>query len=520
MTRKVMSAAGPPPVRWDQEASKTEVERLVAEYERERTAGSLSQFTEEDTKKNFILPLFRALGWRVDSSDVSAEERVLRGRADYGFKIGGVTKFYVEAKSLSKSLAERENLQQVIDYSYAKGVPWAVLSNFAQTFVPYSELKSKNPFDCRFFELSAEDYVSGFDRLRLLSFPAIAGGELDSKAEEFGRKPRKQPIDKQLLKDLNSFRLDLAKDIRRLNDSTFRDADEALEEAVQRLLDRLIFIRVAEDRGLEDRQLSLIASESESTVAKRLRELFRRYDDNFDSKLFLPHAADSVRVDGEVLQRVLRGLHQTADESVRYDFGAIDADVLGVMYEQYLGLTLRQTPKRAKLADGAVNRKEQGIYYTPTWVVDYIVRFSIEEALNRKGARPERLRVLDPACGSGTFLLRAFDHLMRARNPTGASVQARFDPETSERLVGLRTSVLTENLFGVDLDARAVEIAQLNLRIRAAESRHRLPTLERNLRVGNSVIADVSVDARALDWSKAFPEAMVSVHAVEGLLEG
>ena len=190
------------------------------------------------------------------------------------------------------------------------------------------------------------------------------------------------------------------------------------------------------------------------------------------------------------------------------------------MYEQYLGLTLRQTPKRAKLADGAVNRKEQGIYYTPTWVVDYIVRFSIEEALNRKGARFERLRVLDPACGSGTFLLRAFDHLMRARNPTGASVQARFDPETSERLVGLRTSVLTENLFGVDLDARAVEIAQLNLMIRAAESRHRLPTLERNLRVGNSVIADVSVDARALDWSKAFPEAMVSVHAVEGLLEG
>jgi type I restriction-modification system DNA methylase subunit len=503
-----VSAATPPTAAWDEAAGKSEVARLVAEYERAKTAGALSRFTEEDTKKNFILPLFRALGWKVDSSDVSAEERVLRGRADYGFKIGGVTKFYVEAKSLSKNLAERENLQQVIDYSYAKGVPWAVLSNFAQTLVLYSELKTASPFDCRFIEVSAKDYVPSFDRLKLLSFPAIARGELDSKAEEFGRKPRKQPIDKQLLKDLNTFRLDLAKDIRRLNDSTFRDADEALEETVQRLLDRLIFVRVAEDRGLEDRQLSLIASAAESTVAKRLRELFRRYDDNFDSKLFLPHAADSVRIDGEVLQRVLRGLHQTVDESVRYDFGAIDADVLGVMYEQYLGLVLKQTAKRAKLTDGAVNRKEQGIYYTPTWVVDYIVKFAIEEALKRKGAKPDKLRILDPACGSGTFLLRAFDHLMRARNPTGVSVQARFDPETSERLVGLRTSVLTENLFGVDLDARAVEIAQLNLMIRAAESRHRLPTLERNVRVGNSVIADVSADARAFDWPKAFPEAM------------
>ncbi len=159
----------------------------------------------------------------------------------------------------------------------------------------------------------------------------------------------------------------------------------------------------------------------------------------------------------------------------------------------------------AKLTDGAVNRKEQGIYYTPTWVVDYIIRTAMEEVLKRKGARPERLRLLDPACGSGTFLLRAFDHFMRARNPTGASIQARFDPETAGPLLALRTSVLTQNLFGVDLDSRAVEIAQLNLMIRAAESRHRLPTLERNVRVGNSVVSDPTLDSRALDWTKAFP---------------
>ena len=498
---------------WDESAAKVEVSRLVSEFEQAKAEGRLSRygdnrFGEESTKKDFILPLFRALGWRVeDSREVSAEERVLRGRADYGFKIGGVTKFYVEAKTLSKNLMEREHLQQVIDYSYAKGVPWAVLTNFAQTAVLYSEVKDPNPFNCRFIELSASEYVSAFDRLRLLSKPAIVGNELDSKAEQFGRKPKKQPIDKQLLKDLNSFRLDLAKDIGRLNGDLFRGSDEALEETVQRILDRLIFIRVAEDRGLEDKQLTLLSQGPESTAVKRLRELFRRYDQNFDSKLFQPHAAGDVRMDGEVLQRVLRGLHQTEDESIRYDFGAIDADVLGVMYEQYLGLILRQTPKRAKLADGKVNRKEQGIYYTPTWVVDYIVKFSIEEALKRRGAKADKLRVLDPACGSGTFLLRAFDHLMRARNPSGASVQARFDPVNEGRLLALRTSVLTDNLFGVDLDARAVEIAQLNLMIRAAESRHRLPTLERNVRVGNSVIADASVDSRALDWTKAFPDA-------------
>jgi len=488
--------------------AKAEVARLVGEFERAKSDGRHTRLSEEETKKNFILPLFKALGWRVDSSDVSAEERILRGRADYGFKIGGVTKFYLEAKALSVDIWDRTYLQQVIDYSYAKGVPWAVLSNFARTIVVYAEAKEPDPTRAKFIDLTAGEYVERFDRLRLLSQRAIQNDELNSTAEEFGRKPKKQPIDKQLLKDLNSFRLSLAKDIRRLNSDVFRDADQALEETVQRVLDRLIFIRVAEDRGLEDRQLSLIAKGPEGSAVKHLRELFRRYDENFDSKLFLPHAADQVRMDGGTVQRVLAGLHETTDQSIRYDFDAIDADVLGVMYEQYLGLILRQTAQRAKLADGAVNRKEQGIYYTPTWVVDYIVRFSIEEALKRKGSKPDQLRILDPACGSGTFLLRAFDNLMRARNPTGASVQARFDPENAGPLLALRTSVLTDNLYGVDLDARAVEIAQLNLMIRAAESRHRLPTLERNLRVGNSVIADPVVDPRAVDWIRTFPRPM------------
>ena len=492
---------------WDEGLAKAEVGRLVDDYQRTKSDGRYSHFSEEETKKDFILPLFGALGWRVDSSDVSAEERILRGRADYGFKIGGVTKFYVEAKPLSMDIWERGYLQQVIDYSYAKGVTWAVLTNFGRTAVLYAEAKEPNPFNTLFLDLSADKYLAEFDRLRLLSHSAVESNELDSKAESFGRKPRKQPIDKQLLKDLNAFRLSLAKDIQHLNGDRFAQSDEALEETVQRVLDRLIFIRVAEDRGLEDRQLNLLSKGSSAGVAKRLRELFCRYDENFDSKLFQPHTADDVRMDGEVLQRVLRGLHETEDGAIRYDFGAIDADVLGVMYEQYLGLVLSQSAKRTKLTNGAANRKEQGIYYTPTWVVDYIVRTSVEEALRRKGSKPESLRILDPACGSGSFLLRAFDHVLRLRNPSAEATQKRFDPENEGRLVGLRTDVLRSNLFGVDLDPRAVEIAQLNLMIRAAESRHRLPTLEQNVRVGNSVIQDASVDPRALDWGRAFPDA-------------
>ena len=134
-------------------------------------------------------------------------------------------------------------------------------------------------------------------------------------------------------------------------------------------------------------------------------------------------------MDGEVLQRVLRGLHETEDGAIRYDFGAIDADVLrGDVPSSTLGLILRQTAKRAKLTDGAVNRKEQGIYYTPTWVVDYIVRFSIQEGAQEEGGAPRESSRARSRVRVGTFLLRAFDHLMQARNPTGAKRPSTIRP--------------------------------------------------------------------------------------------
>lgn len=487
--------------------SPTAVARLVATYAEIRQQGRISKFTEEETKKDLILPLFHALGWKVhDSREVTAEEHVLRRRVDYGFRINGITKFYVEAKSLGTDLDDPDHLLQAIDYSYTKGVTWAVLTNFARTLVLNADAKERNPFKSAVFDLRAEDYVPSFDQLRLLGRTSVESGELDRQIEKWHRSLRKQRIDKQLLDDLNDSRSELLSDINRLNRARFENEPDALEETVQRLLDRLIFVRVAEDRGLEDRVLRLLLSSKDSpSVLRRLREIFRHFDENFDSKLFAPHLADEVRIDDEVLQKVIRGLYETRDGMVRYNFAVIDTDVLGVMYEQYLGLLLRKTAKRARLADGTANRREQGIYYTPTWVVDHMVRIALHAAMERKGVDPETLRLLDPACGSGSFLLRAFDQVKALRNPDRGPVQTRFDAELEGRLVALRTSVLKENLFGVDLDARAAEIAQLNLMIQAAETRHRLPTLERNIRIGNSVVDDPSIDPRALDWKSAFP---------------
>ncbi len=497
---------------WSSDNARSETERLLAKYQRIQEEGRVAHYKEEEAKKDLILPLFGALGWDINNDrayEVSAEETISRGRVDYGFKINDVTKFYVEAKALNENLDDPALLKQAIGYGYAKGVTWAVLTNFSRTRILNAEVKEANPARSVFIDLSAPEYLSRFDQLSLLSRPAFQEGLLDREAEKWGKRTRKQPIDKQLLMDLSGFRLALSKDILRLNPGKFQGTEEALDETVQRLLDRLIFIRVTEDRGMEQPTLRPLERDTRTTsLLKGLRQTFTEFDKNYDSRLFTPHLVDEMRVDDDVLREVIRGLYETADQTVAYDFAAIDADVLGVMYEQYLGLLLRKTPKRAALQDGTAHRKEQGIYYTPTWVVDYIVRFTIDSALQRKGTSPEKLRIMDPACGSGSFLLRAYDRMRELRVKAGAGqAQARFDMDT-EGIYATRVAILKDNLYGVDLDPKAVEIAQLNLMIRAAESRHRLPTLERNIKVGNSIIQDPAFDPIAISWEERFPEVV------------
>ena len=175
--------------------------------------------------------------------------------------------------------------------------------------------------------------------------------------------------------DFTRFRELLTKNIAKLNTSENLSEDE-LDESVQRILDRLIFIRNCEDRELEPKTLIANYREWESKgkghLIKSLRETFSHFDNEYNSKIFAKHLCDELDIDNEVLHEVIEGLYTTKDNET-YDFAIIDADILGTIYEQYLGHILKKTEKRAKVTENHAHRKEQGIYYTPTYIVNYIV---------------------------------------------------------------------------------------------------------------------------------------------------
>ena len=504
---------------------------LISKYEQIKNSGEIKRYNEESTKKDFILPLFEALGWNVynrnkRNDSISAEETISKKRVDYGFRIKGIPKFFLEAKSMKEDNIQTnpKYVTQAIDYAWMKSCSWAILANFETIAVYNADWKESNYGNNLFFVLHPSDFLTD-KRFTYFSKIAFENNELDKLASKYGKKQLKNPINKQLLQDMIHFREVLSKDVVRNNQDKHLSQDD-IDEAVQRILDRLIFIRNAEDRGLEENQLQSIVRQwrdkGKGHLVKEISKIYRDYDDKYNSKLFAHHLCDGLYIENEALQEVIEGLNQSKDNSYRYDFSIIESDVLGNIYEQYLGNILKSTPKRAKLEESKTHRKEQGIYYTPSYIVDYIVKNTVGEFI--KTHTPEEIRnvkILDPACGSGSFLIRAYKELENywvnyySRNkemPKSARniEQAKFDdPYTENKAVkfySTKTEILKNNIFGVDLDPKAVEIAQLNLLLRISESKQRLPMLQNNIKVGNSLVDDPSISDRAFKWKEEFPE--------------
>ena len=515
-------------IMYTKEQAKEEIRLLVEKYQRIKDSGRINEFNEERTKKEFIEPLFEVLGWDVrnkySDDEVIVEEKISKGRVDYSFRINGIPKFFLEAKSLKEDLSNIKFIEQAINYSWHKSCTWAILTDFEELKVFNAEWKTLNFLQNQFLSFSYNTYLEKFEKLWWLSRESFEKGILDKEAEELGKKTKKIPVDKQLLQDLIKFRDLLTKNILKNNSSKNLNPED-LDESIQRIIDRLIFIRVCEDKQLEQPILQpLIREQQNKKTYKKLNEAFRKFDDKYNSKLFSLHLCEELVIDDEILEQIIKGLFKTQNNLINYDFSAIEADFLGNIYEQYLGHILKKSGKKTKLAENHLHRKEQGIYYTPTYIVDYIVKNtlsdlfkdkSLDEILNKK--------ILDPTCGSGSFLIRAFLELCKIveeRLKKGErSKEVISFKDYNERLnLSQKIYILLNCIFGVDLDEKAVEIAQLNLLLKLLEGETRntlfnvremkklLPVLN-NIKCGNSLIDELIVAGnKAFKWEEEFKE--------------
>ena len=317
------------------------------------------------------------------------------------------------------------------------------------------------------------------------------------------------PIDPAFIQAIEQWRDRLAHNFALRNDG-LSECD--LNFAVQRTIDRVIFLRMCEDRGIEPfGQIEALCNGP--SIYARLGELFRRAADKYDSSLFCLAAAAgreplddftlALKLDDEILEGILRGLYRP---DCPYEFSALPAETLGHVYEQFLGKVIRLTEgRRALVEDRPEVKKAGGVYYTPTHIVDYIVENTIGKLLEGKSPKDidsiRPLRILDPACGSGAFLLGAYQYLIdwhrdwyvaemqrtdqsrtdqssadrscadrsrdregadKKKSPIGDRIYQGADGEW-RLTVREKKRILLNNIYGVDIDFEAVEVSKRSL---------------------------------------------------------
>jgi hypothetical protein len=424
-------------------AAPHEVRGLIERFRADLNAYRSPQYNETQVRIEFVDPLFRALGWDVSNTAGLGEqfkdvvhEDTLRGSEgtkapDYSFRVGGARKFFLEAKRPSVNLETNPApALQVRRYAWSAKLPISVLTDFeglALYDCRFQPAADDNAATARILYLSYERYEDEWDMISsILSREAVVSGRLDLWVEEQGGKRGTDEVDRAFLREIDAWRTHLAE--------TFADRNPELSTrqlnySVQQTIDRIIFLRICEDRGIEPYG-QLRALLDEENVYGSLFRLFRRADERFNSGLFhfenesdrveLPdRLTPELKVDAEVLKRMIRRLYYPESP---YEFAVLPADILGQVYEQFLGKVIRLTEAHQAVVEEKLEvRKAGGVYYTPTFIVDYIVQGTVGKLVDGKTARQvggERgrgatpVRVLDPACGSGSFLIAAYQYLL------------------------------------------------------------------------------------------------------------
>jgi adenine-specific DNA-methyltransferase len=463
---------------------------------------------EADVETKLIEELFiDILGWT--KKDFNKQESAFRGnkkgKADYAFKIDGKIVFFLEVKRAGIPL-DKEADRQVVSYALSKRVPFAISTNFEELkiFCVEQEDAVKNKF--RVFS-KPEEYIENFQDLMYLSKESFEKELTIKKAESEGRLKKRVSIDKELLEDLMRIRNLIINNIEKRYPHKYEINER--DEITQRIIDRLIFIRKCEDTRINPENITLneLKHLPDDKVYPKLKEVFTRYNETYNSGLFVPNLdndCDNIEISGKIVKELISYLYESKDKDYVYNFDWIDADILGQVYEQYLGRILAQTKARkTKLGDKQAHRKEQGIYYTPTYVVNYIIKNTLGEVLQNKKTKIDNLKILDPSCGSGSFLIKTFDYLNEKISHGKDTEQRKLD---NQGIYSTKTEILKKNIYGVDLDNKATEISKLNLLLKAAEKNRKLPEeLDLHILHGNSLINDKkTAGSNAFKWDGDF----------------
>jgi type I restriction-modification system DNA methylase subunit len=507
------------------EEAYNEIAELVERFTEQYDSYKKADYNETLTRRDFIDPFFKALGWDIDNKngyaesyrEVIHEDKIKVGKAtkapDYSFRlVGGKRLFFVEAKK--PSVAVKDDIlpaYQVRRYGWSAKLAVSIITDFEE-FAIYDCTKKPIPTDkasvARIKYLTFKDYLKEFDFLwDTFSKERVLKGSFDKFVQGNLNKKGTATVDKEFLHSLDSWRTYLATSISWNNKEL--DEDE-INFVVQQTIDRIIFLRIAEDRSVEQYG-NLQQAIKQGNFYQNLFHQFQQADDKYNSGLFdfkKDKISKSLSIDNKVLKTIINELYYPESP---YEFSVLSVEILGSAYEQFLGKVIRiDKAHRAHIEEKPEVRHAGGVYYTPQYIVEYIVENTVGKLIENKTPKEiSKIKIADPACGSGSFLIGAYQYLLDwhknyysdngkiSKGNKGNPLTPEGNLTTSEK-----KRILLNNIFGVDIDVNAVEVTKLSLLLKCMEGETQasiasqlrlfnervLPTLDNNIKDGNSLV--------------------------------
>ena len=462
--------------------------------------------SEEHIQSLFTLKLLELLGWNSKTIIVNTGQEIKTGkRPDIILNKDGNTLLVIESKDASrydmldgfykKDKSKISFAEQLCNYCDAEGIYWGILTNFVEWRLysvfqkrlyknekyAFSSLLWNNADKSSYIDLLSDKGINFL--INLKSSKIIESrGCFDTDPIYY---PEQIEIKDKFFSNLKKWRLSIRNAIRK---NLTKYNDSKIDLITQKILDRLIFVGYCSDNKVISQNKLHAILHSKIDLYKELQKIFYQMDDKFDSDLFSKSEEDEynkILISDNILRPIIEDLSNI-------DFSKLSIHIMGEVYENYLEEILKQNNKILK------NKKKlQGIYYTTEYVIKYIIKNTLTPILSKckTASELDNIKVLDSSCGSGSFLILAFDEFIEQYKKI--ENQPLFEFER-------RKLILQNNLYRVDIDEKAVEITKLNLLVKCLENgasldlsgKKILPNIKLNIRSGNSLVSsNLSTDS-------------------------
>ncbi len=524
---------------------------LIDDFEKNINRYLSPDYKEQEVRDDYINRFWMALGWdvthenqknpflqevKIEKAQTQEDSRAKKS-ADYAFYLAPNYKkevFFVEAKKPSRTLRQnKQDYFQTAKYGWNAGTGVSVLTDFEEFVIidcRYKpELETILTNEIKYYYFNEFKDINTFSEIYwIFSREAVEAGNLVTFIEKLQKSKDKkqkssndnsQTIDESFLNYIEILRLKVAQAY--FNTNPILDRYE-LTELTQRTIDRFVFIKFLEDKNIEPYSVIQKIANSKKPWDKFVDESKRlnlKYNGQIFSPMFIEKNKNNITFnvpDNELFSSICKELDAN---NTPYDFNYFPIHILGNIYERFLG-------KSIFIENGKINvelkpeiRKAGGVFYTPKYIVDYIIENTIGKLINGKTpAEIADLSFADIACGSGSFLISIFEYLLDFHhiyyndNPNIARKDnCNYDDENKRWILTIKQKqqILLNNIYGIDLDFQAIEVTQLSLFLKMLENVDMnqadfmkwknlkiLPDLRKNIISGNSLIEYDFIDGR------------------------